>query len=182
MAKFDPELREHEKRIQKISKLIEEALKEVENISDDRVLKLLFEILQSLVRTNYFSSSQTLALKIDVSNLREHLKGIQPHIETFVYAHDMSGTHLRISKVCRGGLRWSNRLEDYRVEVKSLMATQEAKNSVIVPKGAKGGFVIYKDASEITPEVFKGYYTRFINALWMSWTIKKKVRSIMIRI
>lgn len=165
VAKFDPELQEHEKRTQKISKLIEEALKEVENISDDRVLKLLFEILQSMVRTNYFSSSKTLALKIDVSNLREHLKGIQPHIETFVYAHDMSGTHLRISKVCRGGLRWSNRLEDYRVEVKSLMATQEAKNSVIVPKGAKGGFVIFKDASEITPEIFKEYYTRFINAL-----------------
>ncbi len=165
VAKFDPELREHEKRTEKIAKQIEEALKEVENISDDRVLKLLFEILQSMVRTNYFSASETLALKIDVSNLRQHLKGIQPHIETFVYAHDMSGTHLRISKVCRGGLRWSNRLEDYRVEVKSLMATQEAKNSVIVPKGAKGGFVIFRDASDITPEIFEGYYTRFINAL-----------------
>jgi len=165
VAKFDPELREHEKRTQKVAKQIEEALKEVENISDDRVLKLIFEILESIVRTNYFSSSQTLALKIDVSNLREHLKGIQPHIETFVYAHDMSGTHLRISNVCRGGLRWSNRLEDFRVEVKSLMTTQEAKNSVIVPKGAKGGFVIFKDDSEITPEIFKGYYTRFINAL-----------------
>ncbi len=165
VAKFDPELREHTKRMEKISKQIESALKEVENISDDRVLKLLFEILQSMVRTNYFSASQTLALKIDVSNLRQHLKGIQPHIETFVYAHDMSGTHLRISKVCRGGLRWSNRLDDYRVEIKSLMATQEAKNAVIVPKGAKGGFVIFRDASEITPEIFEGYYTRFINAL-----------------
>ncbi len=165
VAKFDPELIEHEKRMAKVAKQIELALKEVEDISDDRVLKLLFEILQSMVRTNYFSQGETLALKIDVFNLREHLKGIQPHIETFVYAHDMSGTHLRISKVCRGGLRWSNRLDDYRVEIKSLMATQEAKNAVIVPKGAKGGFVIFRDASEITPEIFEGYYTRFINAL-----------------
>lgn len=164
VAKFDPELREHKKRIQKASGMIEEALKEVENISDDRVLKLMYEILQSLLRTNYFIMDDTLALKIDVSKLREHLKGIQPHIETFVYAHDMSGTHLRISNVCRGGLRWSNR-SDFRVEVKSLMATQEAKNSVIVPKGAKGGFVIFKDSSEITPQRFQGYYTRFINAL-----------------
>ncbi len=165
VAKFDPELIEHEKRIAKISKSIDEALKEVENISDDRVLKLFNEILHSTVRTNYFMMQETLALKIDVSCLREHIRGIQPHIEAFVYAHDMSGTHLRISKVCRGGLRWSNRVEDFRVEVKSLMATQEAKNAVIVPKGAKGGFVIFKEASEITPELFKGYYSRFINAL-----------------
>jgi glutamate dehydrogenase len=165
VAKFDPELKEHEKRLEKISVMIDEALKEVENISDDRVLKLIFEILQSLVRTNYFTKRETLALKVDVSNLRAHLKGIQPHFETFVYAHDMSGTHLRISKVCRGGLRWSNRKEDFRVEIKSLMATQEAKNSVIVPKGAKGGFVIFRDETDISPEVFKGYYSRFIHAL-----------------
>jgi len=163
VAKFDPELGEHEKRIHKISKMLEEAFKEVENISDDRILKLIFEILQSTVRSNYFSKTDTLALKIDVSNLRQHLKGIQPNIETFVYGHDMSGTHLRISTVCRGGIRWSNRKEDFRVEVKSLMATQEAKNSVIVPKGAKGGFVIFKE--EVSFEEFEGYYTRFINAL-----------------
>jgi glutamate dehydrogenase len=165
VAKFNPELREHEKRVAKISSMIDDALKEVEDISDDRILKLIFEILQSFVRTNYFTQSDTLALKVDVSNLREHLKGIQPHFETFVYAHDMSGTHLRISKVCRGGLRWSNRKEDFRVEVKSLMATQEAKNSVIVPKGAKGGFVIFRDDAEISQEAFKEYYSRFIHAL-----------------
>ncbi len=162
LSKFDPDITFRSKKIEEIRTSILEAFKKIDDISDDRVLKLVYEILQSCVRTNYFLDSDTVALKFDVSKLKHILKGVQPHFETFVYANDIKGTHLRVSKVCRGGIRWSNRYEDFRTEVKSLMTTQEAKNAIIVPKGAKGGFVINK---EIQKEEFKEYYIRFINAL-----------------
>lgn len=165
LVKFDPALTKREQKLTLIQADIIEAFKKVESISEDRILKLVYEILQALVRTNYFTNSDTLALKFDVKTLGHLLKGVQPHFETFVYAHDLKGTHLRISKVCRGGIRWSNRLEDYRTEIISLMTTQEGKNAVIVPKGAKGGFVIFKDTNKISKDEFDGYYTRFINAL-----------------
>jgi glutamate dehydrogenase len=163
LVKFDPEMKNRDKKLAVIEKDTLSLFKEIENINDDRILKLIYEILQALVRTNYFAHTDTLSLKFDVSTLMHILKGVQPHFETFVYAHDMQGTHLRVSKVCRGGIRWSNRTEDFRTEVKSLMTTQEAKNSIIVPKGAKGGFVIKK--ADVSKEEFEGYYTRFINAL-----------------
>ena len=163
LVKFDPKMQERDKKLAVIYEDTLSVFKEIDNINDDRVLKLVYEILQSLVRTNYFTNGDTLALKFDVSQLSHILKGVQPHFETFVYANDMKGTHLRVSKVCRGGIRWSNRAEDFRAEVKSLMTTQEAKNSIIVPKGAKGGFIINK--TDLSKEEFEGYYTRFINAL-----------------
>jgi len=163
LVKFDPKMQERDKKLAVIYEDTLSVFKEIDNINDDRVLKLVYEILQSLVRTNYFRNGNTLALKFDVSQLSHILKGVQPHFETFVYSNDMKGTHLRVSKVCRGGIRWSNRAEDFRVEVKSLMTTQEAKNSIIVPKGAKGGFIINK--TDLSKEEFEGYYTRFINAL-----------------
>ncbi|MCH9814150.1 MAG: NAD-glutamate dehydrogenase [Epsilonproteobacteria bacterium] len=165
VTKFDPALKDRDRVLEKINQNIIEAFKKIESINDDRMLKLIYEILQSIVRTNYFKKCDTIALKFDVSRLTHILKGVQPHYETFVYANDMKGTHLRVSTVCRGGLRWSNRMEDFRTEVKSLMTTQEAKNSVIVPKGAKGGFVITKNEGQVDKKDFEGYYTRFINAL-----------------
>ncbi len=70
-----------------------------------------------------------------------------------------------MGKVSRGGLRWSDRHEDFRSEIKSLMAAQEGKNAVIVPEGAKGGFVIFKDKNTLSNEQFEYYYREFINAL-----------------
>lgn len=163
LVKFDPDIQNRDEKLALIEADTLSAFKAIENINDDRVLKLVNEILHALIRTNYFTNGDTLALKFDVSTLSHILQGVQPHYETFVYAHDMKGTHLRVSKVCRGGIRWSNRAEDFRTEVKSLMTTQEAKNSIIVPKGAKGGFVI--NAVDISKEEFESYYTRFINAL-----------------
>ncbi len=162
LTKFDPKITGRDKKVTKIQTDIVGTFKKIDDINDDRALKLIYEILQSLVRTNYFMGSDTLALKFDVSSLSHILTGVQPKYETFVYSHNLKGTHLRVSKVCRGGIRWSNRYEDFRTEIKSLMTTQEAKNAIIVPKGAKGGFVIDK---EVNKEEFKSYYTRFINAL-----------------
>ncbi len=161
LIKFDPKLTGKKQKLTEVETDITEGFKKIENISDDRILRFVYEILQALVRTNYFNYIDTISLKFDVSKLSHILKGVQPKYESFVYANDFQGTHLRVSKVCRGGIRWSNR-DDFRVEVKSLMTTQEAKNAVIVPKGAKGGFIIKK---KIDKDEFDSYYTRYINAL-----------------
>ncbi len=163
--KFDPSVEKREGKILFAKEKVLLKFKDVENINDDRVLKLFFEILQSVVRTNYFVGSDTLSLKIELLSLSKHFRDIQPKLEIFVYSHEFSGTHLRMSKVARGGLRWSNRGEDFRTEIKSLMSTQEGKNAVIVPKGAKGGFVIFGDTSKISREKFESCYVKFINAL-----------------
>ncbi len=163
--KFDPSIVDRQNRILSAKEKVLSSFKTVDNINDDRVLKLFFEILKSIVRTNYFLGSDTLSLKIELLSLRKHFRDVQPSIEIFVYSHEFSGTHLRMGRVARGGLRWSNRIEDFRTEIKSLMSTQNGKNSVIVPKGAKGGFVIFGDPNTISREKFESCYVRFINAL-----------------
>ena len=76
-----------------------------------------------------------------------------PRYEIFVFSRQMEGVHLRGGKVARGGLRWSDRREDYRTEVLGLVKAQQVKNSVIVPVGAKGGFVIKQDTSGFDREI-----------------------------
>jgi glutamate dehydrogenase len=165
LTRFDPALKQREIKIKAISQAIDEEIKSIPNILEDKILKLTFTLLESLLRTNYFLDHEAIALKIHTELFSEHLKGIQPKLEIFVYHSEYSGMHLRMSKISRGGLRWSERHEDYRTEIKSLMITQEGKNSIIVPDGAKGGFVIRKEKSEITKEYFEQIYTAFINNL-----------------
>lgn len=163
--KFDPTMTKRENRRKEIEKLIEEAIKVVPKIMDDKILKLTYALLQSLTRTNYFLEREAIAIKIDTAAFAENLNGLQPKIETFVFHPDFSGLHLRMSRISRGGLRWSERHEDYRTEIKSLMITQEGKNAIIIPDGAKGGFVIHKEKEEITKEYFTQVYSTFINNL-----------------
>ncbi len=164
-TKFNPNLKKREEQLKKISSTIEEQIKVVPNITDDKILKLTYAALQSMLRTNYFLGHDAISFKIDTKTFSQNLKGLQPNIETFVYHPDFSGLHLRMSRVSRGGLRWSERHEDYRQEIKSLMITQEGKNSIIIPDGAKGGFVIHKEKSEITKEFFSEVYKKFIHNL-----------------
>jgi len=163
IAKFDPKISKREKTMKDFEVEIEELIKNVPNIMDDKILKLTYALIKNLLRTNYFLDSPAISFKIDTATFSENLKGLQPKIEAFVYHPDFSGLHLRMSKISRGGLRWSERHEDYRQEIKALMITQEGKNSIIIPDGAKGGFVINKEASSITKEVFKTIYSAFIN-------------------
>nr|WP_321268307.1 NAD-glutamate dehydrogenase domain-containing protein [uncultured Sulfurimonas sp.] len=163
LAKFDPTLLKREKIMKDLELKIEEQIKDVPNIMDDKILKLSYALIKNLLRTNYFLDSDAISFKIDTASYSENLKGLQPNIEAFVYHQDFSGLHLRMSKISRGGLRWSERHEDYRQEIKSLMITQEGKNSIIIPDGAKGGFVINKEASTITKDIFKTIYSAFIN-------------------
>jgi len=165
LTKFDPTVKQRESKLKAISKDIEDEIKAVPNILEDKILKLSYTLLQSIVRTNYFLFQEGIALKIHTELFSEHLKGIQPRFEIFVYHPEFSGLHLRMSPISRGGLRWSERHEDYRTEIKSLMITQEGKNSIIVPDGAKGGFVIRRDKADISKAYFEEIYTKFINNL-----------------
>jgi len=164
-TKFDPKLTARKSRIKELGAEIESKIKQVPNITDDKILKLTYALLQSMLRTNYFLDQEAIAFKINTAEFAHNLKGMQPRIETFVSHKDFSGVHLRMSNVSRGGLRWSERHEDYRTEIKSLMITQEGKNAIIIPDGAKGGFIIHKERSEITKEFFKTVYSDFINNL-----------------
>lgn len=164
LNKFDPKIEDKENLLEKIEENIKEKIKLVPQILDDKILNIMMLFLKSLLRTNYFLNQETISFKIDTKTFGKDLKGLQPNIENFIYHSDFYGIHLRMTKVSRGGLRWSDRHDDYRQEVKSLMITQEGKNSIIIPSGAKGGFVINKDSSEVTKEYFKEIYTLYINA------------------
>lgn len=163
--RFNPKGTKKDRESADIIKKIHQAIKEVPHITDDQILKLLFEILQAITRTNYYLKRSSIAFKIDLSQIKEHLKGLQPNIESFVYDDKLYGLHLRMSHISRGGLRWSERYDDYRQEIKSLMITQEGKNSIIVPDGAKGGFIIKEPREKLTKELFISYYKLFVHNL-----------------
>jgi len=146
-----------------LEKTISEKIENIPNINDDKVIRVLFTIVKNILRTNYYLNKETISFKIDTENFKKILFGMQPNIESFVYHSDFNGIHLRMSKISRGGLRWSDRIYDFRDEIKDLMITQEAKNALIVPEGAKGGFVIFKDS--VSKDEFKHYYSLFIDAL-----------------
>ncbi|QKX01774.1 NAD-glutamate dehydrogenase [Wolbachia endosymbiont of Cruorifilaria tuberocauda] len=129
---------------------IEDLLKGVSNISHDYVLRSIFNLIMSILRTSYYQDDKSyLSIKFDSSKIN-NLPNPRPYRELYVYSTLFEGIHLRGGKLARGGLRWSDRTEDLRTEVLGLVKTQMTKNAVIVPVGAKGGFVIkkaYKDKS-----------------------------------
>jgi len=146
-----------------LEKNIEKELAKIKNINEDKIFRVLFTIVKNTLRTNYFLNKPAISFKIDTKNFKNILFGMQPNIESFVYHSEFNGIHLRMSKISRGGLRWSERIYDFRDEIKDLMITQEAKNALIIPEGAKGGFVIFKDT--VSKDEFKHYYSLFIDAL-----------------
>ncbi len=113
----------------------------VENPDEDRILSRLRTALDAVLRTNYFQGKPYLSLKID-SALAGEMPAPRPWREVFVHSPRMEGVHLRAGPVARGGIRWSDRREDFRTEILGLMKAQRVKNVVIVPTGAKGGFVL----------------------------------------
>ena len=113
----------------------------VSAINDDRILRLYWQVIAAVLRTNVFApaGARALAFKFD-SALVPGLPKPVPWREIFVYSRRVEGIHLRAGPVARGGLRWSDRRDDFRTEVLGLMKAQRVKNAVIVPTGAKGGF------------------------------------------
>ena len=117
------------------------ALGEVAAINDDRLLRLYRALVEAILRTNAFAPAahEALAFKLD-SALIPGLPKPLPWREIFVYSSRLEGIHLRAGPIARGGLRWSDRRDDFRTEILGLMKAQRVKNAVIVPTGAKGGF------------------------------------------
>ena len=122
------------------------ALDDVASLDEDRILRQFLAVILATVRTNYFQhrdgeSKPYLSFKLDPHSV-PGLPEPRPMFEIYVYSPRVEGVHLRGGKVARGGLRWSDRMEDFRTEVLGLMKAQMVKNTVIVPVGSKGGFVV----------------------------------------
>lgn len=127
-------------------KKIELALESVATLNEDRVFRRVLNLMDATLRTNYFQKDPNgdplayLSLKFDPKKIIGLVLPL-PKYEIFVCAPRFEGVHLRYARVARGGIRWSDRLEDYRTEILGLMKAQQVKNALIVPAGAKGGFV-----------------------------------------
>jgi len=113
----------------------------VANPDEDRILARLMTLLRAVLRSNFHRDAPYLALKIDSAEAGD-MPLPRPWREIFVHSARMEGCHLRAGPVARGGIRWSDRREDFRTEILGLMKAQRLKNVVIVPTGAKGGFVL----------------------------------------
>ena len=133
------------KRMAVLKAAIEGALNAVPSLDEDQILRRYVNAVEATLRTNYFQRDASgnpkpmLAFKLD-PKLLDGLPEPRPFREIFVYGTEVEGVHLRFGKVARGGIRWSDRAQDYRTEVLGLVKAQQVKNAVIVPVGAKGGF------------------------------------------
>jgi glutamate dehydrogenase len=170
---FDPDLGadERARRHAASARIIARELDKTVSLDDDRILRVFASALAATLRTSIFIDTNPLrpyvAFKFDSRRLDE-LPKPRPMFEIFVYSQRVEGVHLRAGRIARGGLRWSDRLEDYRTEVLGLMQAQQVKNSVIVPAGAKGGFVCKQlpvgDREAVQREVVACYQT-FVRGL-----------------
>ncbi len=146
--RFDPaQERERSARAERLRVEIEEALNHVANLDEDRILRQFLAMIGATLRTNFYQRGADgepktyLSFKLDPARI-PNLPHPLPMFEIFVYSRRMEGVHLRGGKVARGGLRWSDRMEDFRTEILGLVKAQIVKNAVIVPVGSKGGFVV----------------------------------------
>lgn len=153
---------------------IHQALDAVANLDEDRIVRQYIQVIMATIRTNYYQMDANGHYKTYISlklSSKQILKLPKPHpmFEIFIYSPRFEGVHLRGGRVARGGIRWSDRREDFRTEILGLMKAQQVKNAVIVPSGAKGGFVpkrISVNASR--EEIFTegvACYQEFIRAL-----------------
>jgi glutamate dehydrogenase len=154
VARFDPDLSDSARRgaLTRVDQQIRRRLEAVTGSDEDRILRALWNAVSVTARTNAYQTSSTgqfkdyLSFKIESQKMRE-LPLPKPMFEVFVFSPRMEGVHLRMGFVARGGIRWSDRREDFRTEVLGLMKAQQVKNTVIVPVGAKGGFVVRRALS-----------------------------------
>jgi len=148
-ARFDPDREEAERAAEaaRARDAILAGLERVASLDEDRILRTYLGLVLATLRTNFFQTGQDgapkdcLSLKFDPAQV-PGMPLPKPAFEIFVYAPHVEAVHLRGGKVARGGIRWSDRREDFRTEILGLMKAQMVKNAVIVPVGAKGGFVV----------------------------------------
>ncbi|MFD1697679.1 NAD-glutamate dehydrogenase [Roseibium aestuarii] len=175
-TRFDPTRDDQDRTLgtAKIEAEIASDLETVSSLDDDRILRRFQNVIDNILRTNFYQLDQaglpkpTFAFKINSRGI-EDLPQPRPLREIFVYSPRVEGVHLRFGMVARGGLRWSDRAQDFRTEVLGLVKAQQVKNAVIVPVGAKGGFVPKQlpDMSDREAWFQEGTesYKIFINAL-----------------
>jgi len=161
-------------RVDTLVRRITAELDEVASLDADRILRALLRLVQATLRTNYFQPGTDgrpkpyVSVKLDPRAVPE-LPEPRPAYEIWVYSPRFEGVHLRFGKVARGGLRWSDRREDFRTEILGLVKAQMVKNAVIVPVGAKGGFVCKQLPDPADREAWlaegQACYTTFIRGL-----------------
>ena len=147
--RFDPRVEadadERNRREAAIAAEIEHALEAVQSLDEDQILRRFVNLVKAAKRTNFYQLSgerpkPVVSIKFE-SRMIDDLPAPKPLYEIFVYSPRVEGIHMRFGKVARGGIRWSDRPQDFRTEVLGLVKAQQVKNAVIVPFGAKGGFV-----------------------------------------
>ena len=160
-ARFDPAARKGaEGHVRKVKARYEKALDNVANLDEDRILRRFLNLVRASLRTNHYQTdrtarpSPTSRIKLASPDI-DDLPMPRPWREIWVYSPRMEGIHLRGGPVARGGIRWSDRREDFRTEILGLMKAQMIKNPVIVPVGAKGGFVVKRPPAEGGREAFQ---------------------------
>ncbi|MBX7265479.1 NAD-glutamate dehydrogenase [Micromonospora sp. Llam7] len=170
-ARFEPGRLTTEQRQHRSAELVTEiraALDDVASLDQDRILRSYLNLIQATLRTSFYQKpvggrpKPYVAFKLDPQAIPE-LPAPRPKFEIFVYSPRFEGVHLRFGPVARGGLRWSDRREDFRTEVLGLVKAQMVKNAVIVPVGAKGGFVLKRKPGDRDEAVV--CYKEFISAL-----------------
>ncbi|MER5336030.1 NAD-glutamate dehydrogenase [Micromonospora sp. NPDC002717] len=170
-VRFAPGAMGHEERERRSEKLVAEirgALDDVVSLDQDRILRAYLTLIQATLRTSFYQKREDgrpksyVAFKLDPQAIPD-LPAPRPKFEVFVYSPRFEGVHLRFGPVARGGLRWSDRREDFRTEVLGLVKAQMVKNAVIVPVGAKGGFVLKQKPGDRDEAVV--CYKEFISAL-----------------
>ncbi|MGH8981604.1 MAG: NAD-glutamate dehydrogenase domain-containing protein, partial [Acidimicrobiales bacterium] len=168
VARFDPSSAGTSRAVVARAACVAE-LGKVPALQADRALRIFMELIDATVRTNYFQRDvagqphETVSFKL-VSASVPHLRAPRPRVETWVHGPRVAGIHLRAGLVARGGIRWSERPEDFRTEVLDLMVAQVKKNAIIVPTGAKGGFVCRTGVRPSLDDVRRCYLT-FVRSL-----------------
>lgn len=153
-AKFNPSSKGGQTAISTISEQINKNLSLVSDSSEDLIIRRFVNIIDATTRTNFFQKDKDgnfkdyISFKFNSSKIHDLVLPV-PYAEIFVFSTEVEGIHLRGAKVARGGLRWSDRHEDFRTEVLGLVKAQMTKNAVIVPSGSKGGFVVKVDTSKM---------------------------------
>ena len=141
-SRFDPDRSDDAEEAQRrLADEISVALSDVASLDEDRILSTFLHLVQATTRTNWYQDREYASFKLDPARVPD-LPLPRPLFEVWVYSPRCEGVHLRGGPIARGGIRWSDRREDFRTEVLGLMKAQMVKNAVIVPVGAKGGFVV----------------------------------------
>jgi glutamate dehydrogenase len=173
VALFDPKAEEGAVAARHILARIKDELDNVPSIDDDTIIRRYQNLIEATLRTNHFAETGgadkvSFAFKLDSRKVK-NLPEPRPWREIFVYGPEVEGVHLRFGPVARGGLRWSDRAQDYRTEVLGLVKAQQVKNAVIVPVGAKGGFFPKRlpagGGRDAVFEAGKAAYVNFVSSL-----------------